>query len=598
MDKVGYETMVHRVFNVIFSIQSYFTRLYPVPRTGIFKPLETKVRYFTGKAFPVCMCQVLQTSGTHVKDTRFVCVKQYSFNSISPTDLAKDIAAMKNAGGYLDLYSNFKNSSGMTQVNRITILHNLAKFASSPPKKNFSVTKNVLQEQKHVFFDLLDSIGGDFSKCKPRDLASIVWALGKLRENVVWFVMECEKEILKRDEKTVTPPAVCQFLNGFASLDLRGLEIFSVIEQRVIDGKLNLKDFENRGLSAMLWSFAKTGNGCNEFYEKMKEEILQRDLNKFSSQQLGQFLWSFGVKGIQCNELVEVIKCEMKERSLESQTNEGIKRMLRSLAKLKGSDENNSDLFQKLGEEILARGIHDFETGDLAILAWSFAKMCPKMEVIFDFLEEEIGLREVSDFRNHELSLLLWSFAKVDYVSADLFNACQEEILSRNLSFFKAEQLSQLAWAFAKSTVPSSEFYIKLERQITDNLGIFSDNELCMIARGFAHASAGTVKLFKEIEEEVLDRKILNQKPNFIPELAWVFSKCSYQASSIFDEMGKVLKSEERFPFKVEELKIINKAFSKAGKDLPFKVQHKKVGRHHRKSNKQEKFFHLNSKTS
>lgn len=567
-------------------------------RTGIFKPLETKVTYFTGKVFPTYTCQIPQTGGTRIKDTRFVSVKQYSFNSISPTDLAKDIAAMKNAAGYLDLYSNFKNSSGMTQVNRITILHNLAKFAVSPPKKNFSVTKNVLQEHKHVFFDLLNSIRADFSKCKPRDLASIVWALGKLRENVLWFVMECEKEILERDEKTVTPPAVCQFLNGFASLDLRGLQFFAVIEQRVIEGKLNLKDFENRGLSAMLWSFAKTGNGCNEFYEKIKEEILQRDLNKFSSQQLGQFLWSFGVKEIQCNELVKVIKCEMKERSLEGQTNEGIKRILRSLAKLKGSDEDNSDLFQKLGEEMLARGIHDFETGDLAILAWSFAKMCPKMEVIFDFLEEEINLREISDFRNHELSLLLWSFAKAEYVSADLFNAGQEEILSRNLNFFKAEQLSQLAWAFAKAAVPSSEFYIKLERQITGNLGIFSDNELCMIARGFAQASAGTVKLFKEIEEEILDRKILNQKPNFIPELAWVFSRCSYQAFSLFDEMGKVFKNEKRFSFKGVELKIINKAFFKAGKDLPFKVQHKKVWRHHSKRNKQGNFFHLNSKAS
>ena len=500
-----------------------------------------------------------------------------AFNSITPMDLAKDIAAVKNADGHLYLYEHFKNSPGMTQVNRITILHRLAKFAVSSPKKNFTSTKKMLKEQHHVFLDLLTNIAADFGKCKPRDLASIVWALGKLRENVVWFVTECEQEIMKRDVNSFMAPAVCQLLNGFASLGMNRSQFFTHVEQRILEGKLNLKDFENRGLSGALWSFIKTGNGSQELFEKFKEEILHRDVKSFSSRQLAQFLWSFTEKDMYCDILFEFIEREIQDRPVEDQTDHGIKMILWSLAKAQTGQIDNFDLFNRLGEEVLARGIHDFDNGELAMLVWSFAKKCPKMDSIFDFVEEEINLRDISKFRNHELSLLLWSFAKSGNVSADLFKICQEEILSRDLSLFQADQLSQLAWAFGKAEIPSSDFYSSMEKVVSGNMSKFSDNELCMVARGFAQASPGTQKLFKKFEEEVLERNMPENRPDFIPELAWIFSKCSYKAALLFDEMEKSLKSQGRNFYKDHELKIINSSFAKVGRDLPF-VKHKKEG--------------------
>ena len=573
------ESVMYRARSFITSTQSIFTRSH-VQQSGLLQPLVRnlpcmQVRRFVGKIIP--WYKTWQLKGT--ENTRLASpVLLRPLSSVSPVDLAKEIAAVRNANGHFYLYNQFKESSGMTQVNRITILHHLARFAVSAPRKNFASTKKVLKEQQNDFYDLLNNIAADFDKCKPRDLASIVWAMGKLRENVVWFVSECENEILKRDESSFMAPAVCQLLNGFASLDLKRSKFFTCVEKRVLEGKLKLKDFENRGLSGALWSFTKSGNGSIEFFEKIQEEILQRDVKRFTTRQLAQFLWSFTEKKMQCDELFEMIKQEIHDRPLTDQPNDGIKMILRSLAKMETAEDDSCDLFNRLGEELLARGIHDFDTGELAMLAWSFAKKCPKMDAIFDFLEEEINLRELSDFRNHELSLLLWAFAKAECFSDDLFATCQEEILSRNLSMFKSEQLSQLAWAFAKSTVPSSEFYSRLEKEVLNNTSNFSDNELCMTARGFAQASSGTQKLFKKIEEEILDRDILEDKPDFIPEIAWVFSKCSYQASPLFDEIEKVLKGQGRFSYKGQELKIINSAFSKTGKELPF-AQLKTEGR-------------------
>ena len=547
-----------------------------VKQAAKYLPL-TQARGLTGNFLP--WYRTAQLKGTVNKSTSLGSpIIPCAFNSITPMDLAKDIAAVQNADGHLYLYEHFKNSSGMTQVNRITILHRLARFATSSPKKNFTSTKKALREQEHVFVDLLNSIAADFHMCKPRDLASIVWALGKLRENVTWFVTECENEILKRDVNSFMAPAVCQLLNGFASLNLNRSQFFSRVEQRILEGTLKLKDFENRGLSAALGSFIKTGNGSKEFFKKIQEEILQRDVKKFSNRQLAQFLWSFTEKQMKFNNLLEIIEREIRERPMKDQSSQGIQMILWSMAKADISEKDCYELFNRLGEEVLARGIHDYDTGELAMLAWSFAKKCPKMDAIFDFVEEEINIREISDFRNHELSLLLWSFAKAGNLSDDLFKACQEEILSRNLSLFKADQLSQLTWAFSKSTVPSSDFYSRIEKVVLGNMSMFSDNELCMIARGFAQASAGTQKLFKRYEEEVLNRDILENKPDFIPELAWVFSKCSYQAPLLFNEMEKALKGHGRSIYKGHELQIINSAFEKAGKELPF-AMHKKEER-------------------
>lgn len=586
------ESVMYRARSFSTLTQSIFTRSH-VLQTSLFQPLVRNllcmpaVRSFAGKISPWHgTWQLKRTVNQRIASP----VILRALSSVSPVDLAKEIAAVKNADGHLNLYNNYKNSSGMTQVNRVTILHHLARFAVSKPRKNFTATKKVLKEQQHAFLDLLKNIAADFDKCKPRDLASIVWSMGKLRENVVWFVSECENEILKRDENSFMAPAVCQLLNGFASLDLKRSQFFTCVEKRVLEGKLKLKDFENRGLSGTLWSFTRTGNGSVEFFEKIQEEILQRNVKTFTTQQLAQFLWSFTEKQMQCDKLFEIIKQEIHERPLADQSNDWIKMILRSLAKMETAEEDSFDLFNRLGEELLAKGIHDFDTGELAILAWSFAKKCPKMDAIFDILEEEIHLREISDFRNHELSLLMWSFAKAEYFSDDLFAACQEEILSRNLSLFKSEQLSQLAWAFARSTVPSSEFYSRLEKEVLGNTSNFSDNELCMIARGFAQASSGTLKLFKKIEEEVLDREIVENKPDFIPELAWVFSKCSYQASLLFDEIEKVLKGQGRSYYNGQELKIINSAFSKAGKELPFVNEGRKLDKRKTKQGKRLTF--------
>ena len=524
-----------------------------------------QARCFTGYFLP--WYSTAQLRRVVSKDALLPLIIPCAFSSATVKSLAKNIAAIKTAEDYLFLYENFKDSSAMTQVNRITILHYLARFATEGPKKNFFLTKRALKKQKDIFAILLQSIAAELERCKARELASIMWSLGKLKEHVSLIVSECEKEIFRRDVTSFKAPSVCQLLNGFASLDLKRSQFFSLIEKSILEGKLKISDFENRGLAGVMWSFSKTGNGSRELFEKFEKEILSRNVKNFTSAQLVQFLWSFTQKEIQCDKLFEITAQEILERPVADLSDYSINMLLSLFAKA-GPDQHKEQgkLFNCLGAEVRQRGVHGFDTKELSMLVWSFAKGCPNTESVFDIVEKELHIRGISRLTNEELSLILWSFAESGNLSATLFNACQEEILSRDVSLFKPHQLSQVIWAFGMATVPSLGFFSIAEKEVLSNASHFSNKELCMILHGFSHSSAGTHKLFTKLEREVLERNILGNNPGIIPELASAFSECNYKATLTFDTMEKVLKATDQSVFSEQELQEIKMAFFKVGR--------------------------------
>ena len=494
-----------------------------------------------------------------------LCKIPIAYKSIvSSVDLAEDIAAVKSADGYLNLYDTFKNSPGMTRVNRVTILHNIAKFATQGSRQNWTSVNKALTDQYSIFEELLESIAAEFGSCNPRDLSTIIWALGKLSKNIDWFVAGCEKEILKRDVNSFSTPAVFRVLTGLASLGLKGSPFFAWVEQRILVGELGLVGCDNPGLAAMLLSFIKTESGSTLLFERFQEEILSRDLKAFSSRHLVQILWCFTVKKMSCDKLFEMIeKAILEQNPINNLSRFTIKMLLWSFAK---NGKGSLDFFEGLGAELLSCGIQDFNTGELTTLVWSYAKRFPNLKAMFDLIEEEFNLRDITHFKNGELSVILWSFVKSGNYHAKLFKDCLEEILARDLSLFETSQLSQIAWSFGQAKVQSTELFSRIEKRVMQDITLFSDAELCMTGRGFSQASAGTQKLFKLLEKEILDRQLPANKPDFIPELVWIFSNCSYDATLLFDAAEKELQRQGLSRYKDYQVHNLNTGFLKAGR--------------------------------
>ena len=159
--------------------------------------------------------------------------------------LRKKIVSLKTVEDQLELFNSFKNSAN--KVNRVTMLYYIAKITERDETQK-EMSKMGQQRENSLYLELLESITAVISKCQPRQLANVLWALGKLKEKEHKLMEVCEREILSH--------GILAFSN------LRTSGIFGNVQEAILNGQVNIKDFDkdfdNRGLCEMLLSFSKT----------------------------------------------------------------------------------------------------------------------------------------------------------------------------------------------------------------------------------------------------------------------------------------------------------------------------------------------------
>ena len=68
---------------------------------------------------------------------------------------------------------------------------------------------------------------------------------------------------------------------------------------------MKIEDFDDKVLSALLLSFARTEKGSVEIFDVVLKEILSRDLAMIGSRQLANIVWSFAKMDFKADELFE-----------------------------------------------------------------------------------------------------------------------------------------------------------------------------------------------------------------------------------------------------------------------------------------------------
>ena len=100
---------------------------------------------------------------------------------------------------------------------------------------------------------LKEILSRDVSKCQPRELSNLMWALGKIGEKEHKLIEICEKEILSRDIVAFNNADICQIVNGCANLNLRASGFFRNVQEAILNGQLKIEDFEDRQLRDLLY---------------------------------------------------------------------------------------------------------------------------------------------------------------------------------------------------------------------------------------------------------------------------------------------------------------------------------------------------------
>ena len=171
------------------------------------------------------------------------------------------------------------------------------------------------QALNSAYLKLLDSISKGIGKCKPRNLANVMWVLGKLEEKDHELVQVCERAILSRGITTFSNVHICQIVSGCVNLDFTASEISSTLQESIPSGQLKLSNFNNQLLSVMLMLFAKSDVCAVELFDTFLAEILSRDLLLMDIYVLTLFVWSFAKKELKADTRFDKVEEEILGRA-------------------------------------------------------------------------------------------------------------------------------------------------------------------------------------------------------------------------------------------------------------------------------------------
>ena len=266
--------------------------------------------------------------------------------------------------------------------------------------------KESADEETSVFIRMLNCVADNISRLQPRELAVVIWSLGRIKEGHHSLITVCEKEILSRGIDTFDYRSVGQIAYGFSLLRMGETSVFKEIENAILCGQLDLATFDLHGLAQTMLSFVITANGSVELFQVFSENIRSREFSTFKNNDLAQFAWSFAKKEFEADQLFEKIESELFRRGVsEIVMGADISMLLWAFATAKqGSDA----LFKAFEKQVLRlKSLRSFKDGDISQTIWALGKVGVKSEAIYERLEGEVERRGIEGFSTNNRKMVL-----------------------------------------------------------------------------------------------------------------------------------------------------------------------------------------------
>ena len=477
----------------------------------------------------------------------------------------KVILSLKTVKEQLELFERIKNSADI--VNRVTMLHSIAKITGRDGNQ-----RRVLEQEKgkstqasdNVYLELLDSISKDISRCKPWDLANVIWALGKVQEKDHELVQVCERVILSRDITAFDNLNITQIANGCINLDLTATEIPFMLQESIRNGQLKIAHFDNQLLSSMLMLFAKSDGCAVELFNIFLEEILSRDFLVISSSDMALFVWSFAKKELKADTLFDKVEEEILRRGTANLKRRDLFQILWAFGR---SKKGSKQLFNTLDNNIVVKGEEGFNNVELLQIVGSFARRNVTNAKVFDVVKDEVFNRGVGKFQFHELVLILHSFVSARRHDNKLVNEIESELLSRDVEQFGNGHLCQVAWSLGRARKSDSKMLNVIETEVFKRgLHQFSRVQKFMLLRGCIEAKRGSRKFYESLQSSLLTNDFTDLTARDIYDFAWCFSEAGVNTGPLFDALEKEILNKGNGIFSNMQLASIKKSFQKVGK--------------------------------
>ena len=515
------------------------------------------------------LLNILKLRGPVKSDSyRLTASVKYASSQAYPTkddvQIRKKILSLNTVEKQLEFFESIKDSASI--VNKVTILCNIAKITTGDGKQ-----KQVLEQEKgkarqalsSAYLALLDSVSKDISKCPPRELSIVFWALGKVREKDHELVRVCEREILSRGITTFDNNSISQIVSGCLNLDLKTTEISSRLQESICNGQLKISNLEDRLLSLMLTLFVKTEDSTVELFHIFLEEILSRNDLLMNTTDLAQFVWSFAKKDVKADELFDKVEKHILRRGVGNLKKIDFFLILRAFsAKKKGSEQ----LFNILENELVAR-VLEFHNAELSDLVGSYARRNLTDSKVFDLVREEVFNRGVQVFKIHHLVHILFSFVSARRHDQKLVKEIKRELLSRDVKQFDNGHLCEVAWSLGRARETSRKMFHMIEEDVLQRgLHQFSKVQTVMLLRGFVEARRGSTQFYDRLQSSLLKNHSAALTARDICDCAEYFSEAGVNTGPLFDELEREILNKAEGFFRQKQLTSIKKSFLKVGK--------------------------------
>ena len=485
--------------------------------------------------------------------------------------MSKVILSLKTVKEQLELFERIKNSASI--VNRVTMLYSIAKITERNGNQSQVLEQEKgksIQSLNSAYLTLLDSISKDIAKCKPRDLANVMWALGKLKEKDHELVKICERAILSRGITAFDNVHMIQIVSGCINLDLTATEISSTLQESIRNGQLKPSKFNNKLLSAMVMLFAKSDGCAVEPFEIFLEEFISRDILLMDSVDLALFVWSFAKKELNADTLFDRVEEEILRRGTANLERRQILQILWAFSMAK---KGGKQLFYIMDHELTSRGVKGFDKPQLLQIVWSFATRVVTNAKVFNLVKDEVFNRGVGMFKTHELVLILYSFVFAQRQNNKLVEKIESELLSRDVEQFDNGHLCQVAWSLGRARQSDSKMFDVIEETLFQRgLHQFSKSGKFLLLKGYVEAKRGSRDLYEGLQLSLLKSGFSDLTATEISVLVWYFFQAEndigplINTGELFDTLEREILTKGKLFFSEQQLKPIKKGFRKVGK--------------------------------
>ena len=478
--------------------------------------------------------------------------------------LREVMAAMTTVPGLLETYKNFQNTAPMVQRNRVAVLYQLTKVVQKDQQQRAFLNSDKSQEgEGSLFLNLLDQISKNISESREKDLADVMWSLGKLgvgpgKERVL--VNTCVEEILSRDMTAFDAGTINQILTGLAALNLKKSQLWRKVENSMLSGEIQISDFRNDESVGSLWAFSKSGNGSSKLFELYREDIYLRDMSSFKDDELSQLIFSFAKKGVEAVKLYSHTEQEVMRKGLKNFCDMKVFLVLWAFANCK-SDRSFQQLFHQFDRELVSHGVQGFQNSDLSNLVWCFSKVGVHNAKVYDIVKDEILVRGLDNFHKYLLQIL-WSFAVAKKKSYFDFNEkAALEFLSIDIQNVRRKVLCEYAWCFGRIRITNDKVFQAIEGEfLRRKESHWKYMHIKQLLTGFANTKTGSRAIWEFLEAATLKLDFSTLKTKEISSILWPFAVMKYKTPELYNAAEKEILARNESKFVLNELQKIKNA--------------------------------------